>query len=211
MYESYKEDSDRFHSFLTTLAAIRMPQKISEYVGTKQREEETKTKRSISAHDYANHLNNFVNTLKTTQHRLEVAVKSTKRKDESKSEVVLYQADRDANERTREKRCIFCKDNKHWASQCPKGKSMSPDELAEKVKGAKARYICLAVGHTQEKCRNKEKLKCVRCVKRGVNASHSFLLCKHRVLDKSERESTLIAAEADNVSAIEEENEPSSS
>ena len=211
MYESYKEDSDRFHSFLTTLAAIRMPQKISEYVGTKQREEETKTKRSISAHDYANHLNDFVNTLKTTQHRLKVAVKSTKRKDESKSEVVLYQADRDANERTREKRCIFCKDNKHCASQCPKGKSTSPDELAEKVKGAKACYICFAVGHTQEKCRNKEKLKYVRCVKRGVNASHSFLLCKHRVLNKPERESTLIAAEGENAGAIEEENEPSSS
>ena len=69
----------------------------------------------------------------------------------------------------------------------------------------------MAVGHTQEKCRNKEKLKCARCVKRGVNASHSFLLCKHRVVDKSERESTLIAAEVENAGAIEEENAPSSS
>ena len=41
--------------------------------------------------------------LKTTQHRTKVAVKATKRRDESKPEVVLYQADRDANERTREK------------------------------------------------------------------------------------------------------------
>ena len=98
MNEKYKEDSDRLNSFLATLAAIRMPQKISEYVGTKQREEETKTKRSISAHDYANHLNDFVNTLKTTQLRTEVAVKATKRRDESKPEVVLYQADCDANE-----------------------------------------------------------------------------------------------------------------
>ena len=34
MFDRYKENSDRFHSFLTTLAAIRMPQKISEYVGS---------------------------------------------------------------------------------------------------------------------------------------------------------------------------------
>ena len=97
MFHKYKEDSDRFHSFLTTLAAIRMPQKISEYVGSKQREEETRTRRSISAHDYANHLNDFINTLKTTQHRTEVAVKSFKRREESKPETVLYQSDRDAN------------------------------------------------------------------------------------------------------------------
>ena len=88
---------------------------------------------------------------------------------------------------------------------------MTPDELAEKLKGAKACYICMVVGHTQEKCRNKEKLKCTRCVKRGVNANHSFLLSKHRVWDKSEKESTLIAAESDDVGAIEEENEPNSS
>ena len=97
MFDKYKEDSDRFHSFLTTLAAIRMPQKISEYVGSKQREEETRTRRSISAHHYANYLNDFVNTLKTTQHRTEVAVKVLKRRDESKPEAVLYQSDRDAN------------------------------------------------------------------------------------------------------------------
>ena len=66
---------------ISALAAIRMPQKISEYVGSKQREEETRTRRSISAHDYANHLNDFVNTLKTTQHRTEVAVKAIKRRE----------------------------------------------------------------------------------------------------------------------------------
>ena len=34
MFDRYKEDSDRFHSFLIKLASIRMPQKISEYVGS---------------------------------------------------------------------------------------------------------------------------------------------------------------------------------
>ena len=47
MFDRYKEDSDRFHSLLTTLAAIRMPQKISEYVGSKQREEETRTSAAL--------------------------------------------------------------------------------------------------------------------------------------------------------------------
>ena len=128
MFDRYKEDSDRFHSFLTTLAAIRMPQKISEYVGSKQREEETRTRRSISAHDYANHLNDFVNTLKTTQHRTELAVKVMKQRVESKPEAVLYQSDRDANT-MKEKRCIICKENRYWANQCPKGKAMNPEEL----------------------------------------------------------------------------------
>ena len=211
MFDRYKEDSDRFHSFLTTLAAIRMPQKISEYVGSKQREEETRTRRSISAHDYANHLNDFVNTLKTTQHRTEVAVKVMKRRDDSKPEAVLYQSDRDAST-IKEKRCIICKENKHWANQCPKGKAMGPDELADKVKGSKACFICLVVGHTQEKCRNKEKLKCARCVKRGMNANHSYLLCKHRMVERQEKEPSLIAAENDAVDPpAEEETELSSS
>ena len=60
--------------------------------------------------------------------------------------MVLYQSDRDANV-MREKRGTICKYNKHWANQCPKGKAMNPDELAEKVKGSKACYICLVVGH----------------------------------------------------------------
>ena len=180
---------------------IRMPQKISEYVGTRQREEETRTRRSISAHDYANHLNDFVNTLKTTQQRAEVAVRATKRREESKPEMVLYQSDRDANV-LREKRCIICKENKHWASQFPKAKAMSPDELAEKMKGSKACFICLVVGHTQDKCRNKEKLKCTRCVKKGINANHSFLLCKHRSVDRSEKEPSLVAAGADEMGPV---------
>ena len=62
-----------------------MPQKISEYVGSKQREEETRTRQSISPLDYANHLNDFVNTLKTTQHRTEVAVKVMKQRDKFKA------------------------------------------------------------------------------------------------------------------------------
>ena len=112
----------------------------------------------------------------------------------------------------KEKRCIICKENKHWANQCPKGKAMNPEELADKVKGSKACYICLVVGHTQEKCRNKERLKCVRCVKRGVNANHSYLLCKHRVAERPEKEPSLIAAEKDEVDPpVEEETESSSS
>ena len=69
---------------------------------------------------------------------------------------------------------------------------MNPEELADKVKGSKACYICLVVGHTQEKCHNKERLKCVRCVKRGVNANHSYLLCKHRMAERPGKEPSLI-------------------
>ena len=93
-----------------------------------------KDEANISAHDYANHLNDFVNTIKTTQHRTEVAVKVMKRSDESKPEAMLYQSDRDAST-MKEKRCITCKENKHWANQCPKGKATNPEELADKVKG----------------------------------------------------------------------------
>ena len=134
-----------------------------------------------------------------------------KRREESKPEAVLYQSDRDANI-MKEKMCIICKHNKHLANQCPKGKAMNPEELADKIKGTKAFYICLVVGHTQEKCRNKERLKCVRCVKRGVNANHSFLQCKHRVAENPEKEPSLIVAENDEVDPpVEEETESSSS
>ena len=89
---------------------------------------------------------------------------------------------------------------------------MGPGELADKVKGSKACYICLVVGHTQEKCQNKEKLKSVRCVKRGVNANHSYLLCKHRMAERPEKEPSLIAAENDAEDPpVEEETELSSS
>ena len=96
-----------------------------------------------------------------------------KGREESKEETVLYQSDRDANA-MREKRCILCKDNKHWANKCPKGKAMNSDELAKKVKRSKVFYIFLVVGHKQEKCRNKKRFKCARCLKRGVNANHPF-------------------------------------
>ena len=89
---------------------------------------------------------------------------------------------------------------------------MGPEELADKVKGSKACYICLVVAHTQEKCRNKERLKCVRCVKRGVNANHSYLLCKHRMVERPETEPFLIATENDKVDLlVDEETELSTS
>ena len=57
-----------------------------------------------------------------------------------------------------------------------------------------------------------KRLKCVRCVKRGVNADHLFLLCKHRVVERPEKEPSLIAAENDEVDPpVEEETESSSS
>ena len=60
--------------------------------------------------------------------------------------------------------------------------------------------------------RNKERLKCVRCVKRGVNANHSYLLCKHRMVERPEKEPSLITAENEKVDPpIEEETESSSS
>ena len=65
-------------------------------------------------------------------------------------------------------------------------------------------------GTYKEKCRNKERLKCVRCVKRGVNANHSYLLCKHRVVERPEKEPSLIAAGNDEVDPpVEEETESS--
>ena len=134
-----------------------------------------------------------------------------KRREESKPEAVLYQSDRDANI-MKEKRCIICKDNKNWANQYPKEQPMNPEELVDKVKGSKACYICLVVGHTQEKCRNKERLKRVGRAKRGVNANHTFSLCKHRVVERPEKEPSLIAAENDEVDPpVEEETESSSS
>ena len=45
---------------------------------------------------------------------------------------------------------------------------------------------------------------CQMC-KRKVNANYSFLLYKHRVLDRSEKEPSLIAAENDDVDPVEEE------
>ena len=99
------------------------------------------------------------------------------------------------------------KDNKHWANQCPKAKSLSPEEMAERVKAAKACYICLIVGHVQDKCRNKEKMKCLKCLKRGVNSNHSYLLCKSRSLDKTEREHTLVAAGTLDQKAEDDEND----
>ena len=89
---------------------------------------------------------------------------------------------------------------------------MNPYELAEKVKGSKACYVCLVVGHTEEKYRIKERLICTRCVKRGVNDNHSFLLCKHRVVDRPEKEPSLnVAAIDEDDLPVEGETEPSSS
>ena len=90
-------------------------------------------------------MNDFVNALKTTQHRIEVAVNVMKGRDEYKPEAVLYQSNRDANT-MKEKMCIICKDNKHWDNQCPKAKVINPEELADKVKESKACYICLVGG-----------------------------------------------------------------
>ena len=68
------------------------------------------------------------------------------------------------------------------------------------------------MGSTQEKYRNKERLKCVRCVKRGVNTYHLFLLCNYRVVERPEKEPSLIAAENEEVDPpVEEETESSSS
>ena len=48
-YKVLREDSDKLHSFLTACASNRMPAKISENAGMKQREEEKTTGRPMEA------------------------------------------------------------------------------------------------------------------------------------------------------------------
>ena len=70
------------------------------------------------------------------------------------------------------KKCLFC-EGEHWSSQCYESDKFSKQERWNRVKEARACYLCLNVGHVVKDCPVASKVKlCQKCPSR-----HNAVLC----------------------------------
>ena len=175
-YKVLREDSDKLHSFLTALASNRIPPKISENAGMKQREEERSTGRPMEARAYVNLCSDILNNLKTTSAYYNTENVRAKRETAAVASNMKPKSDKPRAERKcalcNEKHCLFCCENPNMEDE---------NVVKEKIKEAKLCFVCFKPGHRSEECKSKNKRSCSYCQEKGYpHKTHNKLLCHYR-------------------------------
>ena len=181
-FESYKEDSDRLHSVVTTLSQRRLPFEILQSVGLAVRNKQKSTNRLVDVKEYielvSEHVNNHKNARTPIGHSTYASYGSA-HTNQTKDGIRRGRENQLTSiNNSNDKTCLFCGKHDHWISSCIPCKNTDYKDVLTQIKARNGCAVCLRRGHLAANCKSASTQNCVYCESKSLpSKGHRVEVC----------------------------------